>query len=79
MSDIQFPPQLTRTQAADFLAGQGFPISRRYFEKLCTPGLNQGPRVNGWFGPRALYLQGDLLEWARSRCKPGDASKSHAA
>jgi hypothetical protein len=66
------PVRLTRIQAAKFLTEQGFPIAPRYFAKLCLPGSGQGPRVDVWFGPRALYLPADLIEWARTRCRPGD-------
>jgi hypothetical protein len=47
--------RLTRVQSAQFLNTQGYPITRRYFEKLCVPSSAQGPRVDAWFGGRALY------------------------
>jgi hypothetical protein len=65
-------PYLTRVQAAQFLNAQGYPITRKYFAKLCVPSNGQGPPVNKWFGQRALYTPEDLLAWAESRCKPGD-------
>jgi len=61
--------RLTRQQAAQFLTSRGFPISQRYLEKLCVPSGGQGPRVDRWFGNRALYLPGDLIEWAENRCR----------
>jgi hypothetical protein len=64
--------RLTRQQAAEFLTARGFPISKRYLEKLSCPSGGQGPRIDLWFGGRALYLPSDLLAWAQSRAKPGD-------
>jgi hypothetical protein len=62
------PPLLNRKQAAEFLAKSGFPITRRYFEKLCTPGEGQGPREACRFGPKVLYRPDDIIAWAHSRC-----------
>jgi hypothetical protein len=64
------PARLTRRQAAQYLTDLGFPISQRYLEKLCVPSGGQGPRVDTWFGNRALYLPEDLVAWAEGRCKP---------
>jgi hypothetical protein len=64
--------RLTRQQAAEFLTTRGFPISKRYLEKLSCPSGGQGPRIDLWFGGRALYLPADLLAWAQNRAKPGD-------
>jgi hypothetical protein len=64
--------RLTRAQAVQYLNARGFPISQRYFEKLCVPSGGQGPRVDLRFGGRALYLPEDLLAWAESRSRPGD-------
>lgn len=68
------PSRLTRQQAAEFLTARGFPISKRYLEKLSCPSSGQGPRVDCWFGGRALYLPADLIAWAESRCKPGQGA-----
>ena len=63
-------PRLTRKQSAQFLTAHGFPIERRHFEKLCCPGSAKGPRVDLWFGGRALYRPEDLLVWAENRSLP---------
>ena len=73
MSDT-FPVRLTRAQAAQFLTERGFPIKERYFEKLSCPSGGQGPKIDLWFGGRALYRPQDLIAWAESRAKPGDQS-----
>jgi hypothetical protein len=73
MTDLtEFPPLLTRTQVPEFLKARGLPITKRYFEKLSVPSGGQGPRVDRWFGNRALYRPEDVLAWAEARCKPGD-------
>jgi hypothetical protein len=66
------PARLTRQQAALYLTERGYPISQRYLEKLCVPSGGHGPRVDLWFGGRALYTPDDLLAWAQSRSKPGE-------
>jgi hypothetical protein len=68
------PARLTRKQAAQFLRDRGFWISDRYLEKLACPSGGQGPRIDLWFGGRALYLPSDLIAWAQGRSRPGDKS-----
>jgi hypothetical protein len=68
----EFPPLLTRAQVPQFLKTRGLPITKRYFEKLSVPSGQGGPRVDRWFGNRALYRPEDVLAWAEARCKPGD-------
>lgn len=76
MNALNHPPLLTRKQAVQFLAENGFPITFRYFEKLCVPSDGQGPREACRFGPRVLYRPDDLLEWAHARCTPGNPSQA---
>jgi hypothetical protein len=64
------PTRLTRQQACEYLNRGGYPIKPRYFEKLACAG--SGPRVDGFFGARAMYLPEDLIEWAESRYRPAD-------
>jgi hypothetical protein len=66
--------RLTRAQSVQYLNSNGYPISQRYFEKLCVPSGNQGPRIDAWFGGRALYKTEDLIAWAEGRCKPGQSA-----
>lgn len=72
--NIEVPPRLTRKQAVKFLNERGYPIALRYFEKLSCPSGGQGPRVDLWFGGRALYKPEDLLAWVERRAKPGDVA-----
>jgi hypothetical protein len=71
MVNSDIPARLTRRQAAQYLAANGYPITERYFEKLCVPGSDLGPKIDCWFGNRALYLPADLISWAQARCRPG--------
>jgi hypothetical protein len=61
-------PMRTRKQSAGFLSASGYPITERYFEKLCCAG--QGPQPDYEFGGRYLYSTAVLLDWARARSKP---------
>jgi hypothetical protein len=65
----------TRRQSTEFLSDHvGYPIKFRYFEKLCVEG--NGPRVDRWFGKRALYREADLLAWAEARCTRGSNNEA---
>jgi hypothetical protein len=64
-----WPPLLTKKQAAEFLSANGFPITKRQFEKLSLPSAADPPRVEAWWGDRALYTQDELLRWARARLR----------
>lgn len=66
------PARLTRQQAAEYLTAAGFPITPRYFAKLSMPSGGIGPKIDCYFGGRALYLPADLLAWAEMRCRPGE-------
>lgn len=53
-------PYFTQSEAADFLR-----ISERTLERWRVEG--NGPRFRR-FGRRIVYAQGDLENWANSRC-----------
>jgi hypothetical protein len=74
MHNTTNPPLLTRAQATEFLNEHGYPITKRYFAKLCLPGSSEAPTVKCWWGPFALYEPETLLSWAQQRCRPGNAS-----
>lgn len=69
MNDTTNCQFLTREQTAEFLTQAGFPITRRYLEFLCTAG--KGPRVDRWWGRRAMYREETSLRWAELRTRPG--------
>ena len=66
---------LDRRAAADFLAERGFPCSPATLATAVTRG--GGPRFSK-FGPRALYRQSDLIEWAESKLTPPRRSSAEA-
>ena len=67
-------PRLTSAQAAAFLNERGYPISKRYFRKLCAPGNGSGPPSDGKFGCCRLYRTEDLLAWAEARVQASKAT-----
>lgn len=58
------PEYLTRTQSAEWLTSNGYPIKAGYLAKLATIGGSPTYQI---FGNRALYRPADLLAWARNR------------
>jgi len=64
---------LRRSEAADFLTGEGYPTARATLQKLATVG--GGPAFRRW-GRIALYDHADLVAWAESRRSRKVASAS---
>jgi hypothetical protein len=54
----------TRTELVDKLRELGYPISKAKMDKMCAPSVNQGPPVDSWWGPRALYDLERAIAWA---------------
>jgi hypothetical protein len=65
---------LTRRELPDFLRQHGFPISGSSLAKLSMPSRAEGPPAEGSWGSRHLYRADRVLEWARARIKPIDAT-----
>jgi hypothetical protein len=61
---------LTRRQLAPFLTQKGYPISYSTLQKYCSPAINTGPPVEGYWGRRPLHKGSKSLEWARKRFRP---------
>jgi hypothetical protein len=61
---------LTRRQLADFLTKAGFPISFSTLQKYCSPAINTGPPVAGYWGRLPMHNPQAALAWARSRLRP---------
>jgi hypothetical protein len=59
---------MTRQQAVRFINERGYPLSEKYFSKLCLPSRNEGPRVAQQWGGRPLYTADDILAWVETRC-----------
>lgn len=62
-------PLLTRRQALEYINALGFPIRESYFNKICLPARNEGPRIERRWGHRPLYRAEDVKIWALARCK----------
>jgi hypothetical protein len=55
---------LARTEAAEFLRSQGYPVAKNTLQKYATTG--GGPKFRR-FGNRVLYTPEDLTGWAESK------------
>lgn len=60
-------PYLTRSELAEFLSENGYPISVSTLAKLGMPSRNEGPPHAGFWGNRALYDPEKALGWAKKR------------
>jgi hypothetical protein len=58
---------LTRRELAEFLSGNGFPISASTLDKLAMSSRSEGPPAAGFWGNRALYDPNKALAWAKDR------------
>ena len=52
---------------AEFLTDAGFPTSASTMAKYCSPGVNIGPPVAGYWGRLPMFLPSRALAWARAR------------
>ncbi len=52
---------------AEFLTGEGFPVSQSTMTKYCSPKIDIGPPKEGYWGKLPLFSPTRSLEWARSR------------
>ena len=56
--------RFTRAELGTELRKLGYPISISKLNKMCAPAVNQGPPVDAWWGPRALYDLDAAITWA---------------
>jgi hypothetical protein len=56
----------TRAELGAELRKLGFPISDSKLHKMCTPSVNQGPPIAGWWGRRPLYDLDPGIAWAET-------------
>ena len=64
MQPVTQPSFLTRREAADFLAENGYPFAATTLAKLFSIG---GGPLCAHFGRKPLYAPADLLAWAEGR------------
>jgi hypothetical protein len=60
---------LARRALAEWLTEQGYPISYSTITKYCSPAINIGPPVEGYWGRLPMHSPSRALEWARSRMR----------
>jgi hypothetical protein len=66
MSDDE--PLMTRKKLAEFLVGQGYPVTVNMLAKEAWAGT--GPQPAWKFGKRYLYTPNEGLRWAKRRRRP---------
>jgi hypothetical protein len=52
---------------AEFATSEGFKISHSSLQKYCSPGVNTGPEVIGYWGVLPTSTKGLVRAWIRSR------------
>lgn len=67
---------LTRPEAADYLRGLGYPISKTTLQKKATTGGGPPYQI---FGNKALYTRRNLARWAAEQLSALRTSTSEAA
>lgn len=63
---------------ADFLTGEGFPISKSVLSKLGAPSVNAGVPVEGFWSNRPAFRPSAALAWCRARLRPVKAPLAEA-
>src|SRR5262245_784265 len=61
------PELVTREQLRQHLISLGFPIAFGTMHRLCSPAVNQGPPIHGYWGRHPVYRLEDGIAWARAR------------
>jgi hypothetical protein len=70
---------LMRRQLAEFLTQAGFPLSYSTLEKYCSPAINTGPPIDGYWGRCPMYRPDLALAWAQARLRPAPSSANTSA
>lgn len=52
---------------AEFLTEHGFTISKGTVSKYCSPAINIGPPIEGWWSQKPIFSPSKVLAWARNR------------
>ena len=64
---------------AEFLTGRGYRTSKSTISKYCSPAINIGPPVEGYWGRWPLFKPSRALAWAKARTRPPDEAHSRPA
>jgi hypothetical protein len=52
---------------AEFATSEGFRVSHSTIQKYCSPAVNTGPEITGFWGPLATSTKGLVRAWIKSR------------
>jgi len=61
---------------ASFLTERGFRISKSTVSKYCSPAINIGPPVEGYWGRLPAFKPSRTIDWAKARLKPVGAART---
>jgi hypothetical protein len=61
---------------AEYLRGQGFPISKSTVSKWCSPAMKTGPPIEGFWGRLPAFKPSSVIAWAKARMRPADEARS---
>jgi hypothetical protein len=61
---------------AEYLTGQGFRTSKSTISKYCSPAINIGPPVEGFWGRLPAFKPSRAIEWAKMRIPAAVAGPS---
>jgi hypothetical protein len=64
---------------AAFLNDEGFPTSPSSMSKHCSPAINTGPPLEGFWGRLPAFKPSRVIEWAKAKLRPVDEARSRPA
>lgn len=62
-----------------FATSEGFPIAKSTLNKRCSPAINTGPKIIGYFGQRPATTKGFMRAWLRAELRPKQLARCVAA
>src|SRR5258708_13342431 len=54
---------------AEFATSEGFRVSHSTIQKYCSPAVNTGPEITGFWGPLTTSTKGLVRAWIKSRTR----------
>jgi hypothetical protein len=54
---------------AEFATAEGFRTSHSSIQKYCSPAINTGPEITGYWGKLPTSTKGRVRAWIRSRMR----------
>src|SRR5215472_11772159 len=64
---------------AEFLTARGYPTSKSTISKYCSPAINIGPPVEGFWGRLPAFKPSRVIAWAKARLRPADEGRSRCS